>query len=217
MSFDKFFIEKEYTSRKEVIYFDDTKWKDEYQNEVYLEAKIIADKHQYVKIFDYGCGSGFKTFKFFGDSKYLKFLCDFEKTLNFIKKEYSESSMLDSCKLIDAKECIDFSNFKNNVDILILADVIEHVDNPIDILKNIESISPKCIVISTPCRGFRDSDENDFVLGPPKNEAHIREWRFDQFQLFLSKYLDKHYIYKHYISNEEQRTQCVIMYRDKIL
>ena len=62
-------IDENYISRRQNSHHDDTKFKDEYQNEVYSTARFYLDLVLGKNILDIGCGSGYKLLKFFKDKK----------------------------------------------------------------------------------------------------------------------------------------------------
>ncbi|MFI5047250.1 MAG: class I SAM-dependent methyltransferase [Acidimicrobiia bacterium] len=60
-------------------------------------------------------------------------------------------------------------------DLVICADVIEHVDDPVTLLGRLRELvgTGGRLVLSTP---DRERVENQPALGPPRNPHHIREW-----------------------------------------
>jgi SAM-dependent methyltransferase len=64
-------------------------------------------------------------------------------------------------------------------DVVICADVIEHVDDPRGLLGRLhELLGPAAVlVLSTP---DRDRTEDQPDLGPPRNPSHVREWAFGE-------------------------------------
>lgn len=67
-------------------------------------------------------------------------------------------------------------------DVVVCADVIEHVDDPHVLLQGIASVLAPggVVVLSTPDR--RRLDDVD-LLGPPGNPRHVREWSADELEL----------------------------------
>lgn len=188
----RFQIRKGYNHRESVVHFDDSKNKDEWQNEVYQMAKEALDKHGFEDVIDFGCGSGFKLLKYFKNSNTLGF--EIEPTLSYLRDKYVDSKWAS----FDAEK-------KYSCDILILSDVIEHLENPSDVLQSlIESIDFKMIFISTPDRSLL---EDGRPYGPPKNVSHYREWNFNEFKAYLSDYIE---IENHLVTNREQATQLII-------
>ncbi len=69
-------------------------------------------------------------------------------------------------------------------DLIISADVIEHLRNPDRLLELIRRAShPKTVVVlSTPERDLRRGVDD---MGPPGNPAHVREWNSAEFLAYL--------------------------------
>jgi len=68
--------------------------------------------------------------------------------------------------------------------ILIAADVIEHLKDPMPLLRALRECmrTAKLALISTPERDLLHGPEH---MGPPVNEAHIREWNRAEFEALL--------------------------------
>jgi SAM-dependent methyltransferase len=69
-------------------------------------------------------------------------------------------------------------------DLIICADVIEHVEDPVVLLRHISSQMAEHtrLLISTPDRLRFDRPT---PVGPPGNSRHVREWTRDEFELLL--------------------------------
>jgi len=186
-------IKKGYRHRKNYRYFDDTSLKDEYQNEVYQLARFYADKYAYKKIADIGCGSAYKLMKYFPDLDTTGI--DVDPTYTFLKKNYPDRTWINA----DAS-----SKLSVNAEIIICADVIEHVLDPDELLRSISNMQFEWLFLSTPernmARGWYD-------YGPPDNEAHVREWNSRELVSYISRYFD---IVSHQITNMEQSTQLLV-------
>lgn len=188
----KYFIDSGYIHRETVMPFDDTNFTDEYQNEVYEYAKRHVDESNYDKIIDLGCGSGYKLIKYFEDKYTIGF--EVQSTLEFLIKKYPSRDWR-SIKSFDIEYICD---------VLICADVIEHVSDPVAFIEElISNFDFKCLLMSTPVRK-KITDAG--VYGPPLNEAHYREWTFEEFNKLMAQYF---IINDHFISNDEQGTQAV--------
>lgn len=66
-------------------------------------------------------------------------------------------------------------------DLVICADVVEHVEDPEAFLRRLGGVSPR-LLISTPDRSRLPKAS---PLGPPRNQLHIREWAFAEFRALL--------------------------------
>lgn len=69
-------------------------------------------------------------------------------------------------------------------DVVICADVIEHVADPHELLERLRELlgAASVLVLSTPDRA-RTEDQAE--LGPPRNARHVREWAFPEMQRLL--------------------------------
>lgn len=186
---DRYCIKDGYKPRLRNRFFDDTPLKDEWQKEVYEKARAVADLHRLRSILDIGTGSGFKLLKHFADKETVGI--DLPRTVAWLKQTYPHRNWSDS---LEPGACFD---------LVICADVIEHVVDPDQILDLIQRCNPQFSVISTPDRSLLTRGHD----GPPGNKAHVREWTFDEFALYIERRLK---IVEHFISNREQRTQVVI-------
>jgi SAM-dependent methyltransferase len=190
---ENFYIYDGYNHRKEFFHWDDRHMRDGWQNEVYIHAHAYASDRSYNSIFDIGCGSGFKLVKYF--SLFDTLGSDREPTLTFLKKEYPAREWMLS----------DFSFVpRRPIDMVICADVIEHLTEPNELLEYIQRVNPKLIVLSTPDRTRRPTNQE---AGPPTHQQHTREWNMEEFNRYVSDYFS---VIEHFISNEVQATQCIV-------
>jgi len=69
-------------------------------------------------------------------------------------------------------------------DVVICADVIEHVPEPLELLVRLRDLlgGSSVLVLSTPDRA-RTEDQPE--LGPPRNPRHVREWTLPEMQRLL--------------------------------
>ena len=91
--------------------------------------------------------------------------------------------------------------------IVICADVIEHVLDPVELMNYIVALSLRWIVLSTPDRNLMYERFSPDLLGPPRNPHHIREWSFEEFNEFVGRFMK---IESHVISNRDQATQMIV-------
>ncbi|MHC4498731.1 MAG: glycosyltransferase, partial [Planctomycetota bacterium] len=70
-------------------------------------------------------------------------------------------------------------------DLIISADVIEHLVNPNKLLDyiHLHSHPETLVILSTPERDVTRGEES---LGPPTNPAHVREWNISEFRKYIS-------------------------------
>jgi len=160
----------------EVKFFDDTPNEDEYQDDIYQRAKQVQETNSYESVLDIGCGSGYKLLKYFGEQKTLGL--DLEPTLSFLKSKYSDKEWGLS----------DFYNTPTGSwDVIILSDVIEHVQYPDELLAMLKQIDFKKCIISTPDRTITPGRNR---IGPPINKYHVREWSNYELIKYLNLYFN---------------------------
>lgn len=191
----QFKIKKGYRHRIKYRYYDGTHVTDEYQFEVYLEVKRYMEDKSFKTIIDIGCGSAFKLMNYL--NSYDTIGLDVTDTCKFLKQKYPNR------KWVNVDEFHDYDQI--SADIVICADVIEHVLRPDLLLENISRIKNfKYLFLSTP---ERDIMRGFFDFGPPGNVHHIREWNGREFRSFVSQYFD---VVSHKITNYEHATQLLI-------
>jgi 2-polyprenyl-3-methyl-5-hydroxy-6-metoxy-1,4-benzoquinol methylase len=189
----RFEIRPEYHHANSILDFDDTPNKEEWQKEVYLLAASIAKNRGYSSVIDLGCGSAFKLIKYLGFCKTTGI--ETTKTYHWLKEKYPQQHWI-------SFEETDASRLES--DLLICADVIEHIDNPDLLLQFIRSINAKQIVISTP---ERDKNLGKKDIGPPENPFHFREWNADEFRKYISSWF---VIEEQCIFSDRSVTQVII-------
>lgn len=138
-------------------------------------ASLIAHKDN-AKVLDIGCGSGFKLYHIIGKCTDNIIGLDQQSAINYCRSHYNKGQWL-----VQNVEESDFQT--DNLDIIISADVIEHLVSPESLLRLIKrnATANTDIVISTP---ERDRLRGAECMISPKAE-HIREWNMRE----LSNYL----------------------------
>lgn len=188
-------IRRGYLHRKTVLLFSDEGNADEYQKEVYVLARSFYDEKELSGVLDVGCGSAYKLLANFQNiSK-----AGVELNTNWLNRQYPNETWFTfsdpSWKAFPAK-------------LMICADVIEHVPNPDVFIDNLlRHQHAQYFVFSTPDRNL---DTSPWKFGPPNNESHYREWTFEEFEGYLSRYFR---VVHHAVSNREQRTQLLVAER----
>src|SRR5438128_12177690 len=124
-----------YVIRPDNLYSDEIGITDNYQNEVYLKALAIAQERGYKKILDVGCGRGFKLVKHF--EGYQTLGLDLPPTLAYLWETYPDREW--------AHVPLDAGHSVKGYDVLICADVIEHILYPDVILDFIRRCAPKVL------------------------------------------------------------------------
>ncbi|MDE2020463.1 MAG: methyltransferase domain-containing protein [Patescibacteria group bacterium] len=130
-------------------------------------AYNLAQKLKGERILDVGCGDGTIFMNFFSGKATLGL--DIEYNIDICKKLHPDNSWsvidLDSPFLLP-----------DTYDLIICADVIEHLKNPEYLLAELARLNravKATIVISTPERDLKRGTSH---LGPPPNSMHVREW-----------------------------------------
>ncbi|MEN9510813.1 MAG: hypothetical protein RLZZ370_632 [Bacteroidota bacterium] len=191
----KYGLPRGYLHRSVVLDFDDRHNKDEYQKEVYALARAFYEEQQLQGVLDIGCGSGFKLMQYFGDVP----CAGAETDTAFLRQTYPRARWFEVFQ-------DDWKQFP--AELIIAADVIEHVPNPDNFLRNLlEHRSAQWFLFSTPDRNL---DPSPWTFGPPPNECHFREWRFEEFNAYLNRFF---VVRRQEISNAAQRTQWILAQR----
>ena len=150
-------------------------------------------RNNYQKVVDFGCGSGYKMIKNFGEFEAIG--VEVEETYKFLVVNHPNHTWYNAD---------DLNTETLETDLVICADVIEHVLDPDEFLESLNKIKFKHLIISTPDRltlhGY-------FHFGPPNNPFHIREWTCREFRKYLSKY---YMVELQQITNFNQATQMLV-------
>jgi len=183
-----YFIKKGYKTLNEIKKFDIKYWEDNYKNTnkplyfqyyVYKFARKILKKNNLESVLDIGCRDARKLMKLlfpicneiYGIDHELYFI-------NYCKKKYKLANFF-----VDDIENSNL-NLNKTFDLIISADVIEHLLDPDSLILYIKRFSHKnsYIILSTP--------ERDRLRGPKCgtsiSEGHIREWNFKEFKDYLN-------------------------------
>lgn len=167
-------IREGYRSRDHENYWDDTHLTDEWQREVYLMAATIMATHNYRRVYDVGCGSGWKLVHMLG--RYETVGWDVPKTVAWLRAKYPGRAWRETpCTATDLAR----------PDLVICADVIEHVLDPNPLLAFLRSMNPRRIIISTPDRDAYEKGHKNPPNGPPFHLPHVREWNFTEFRQYM--------------------------------
>ena len=192
----RFGIPWPYRSRTQYHHHDDRDLTDEWQKEVYEYAATLARSNGHENILDVGCGSGFKLIQSFADNNTLglELACNLE----FLKAEYPQRKW----GLSDFAKTHDFQ-----ADLVICADVIEHLTNPDELLDYLMRLNAQHYVISTPDRSLLYKPWQKRHWGPPRNPSHQREWTTKEFSHYIAGTFD---VLDHVITRRDQATQMIV-------
>lgn len=190
-----YFIYPEYVSRADAQDWDDTSISEEmmatYQKEVYELALGVANDKECGRILDVGCGSGLKLVKYFPEPPFKTIGTETTNTFDYLQRTYPTREWVNSSIL----------GAPPKADLVICADVIEHLQDPDLLLNYIKGTEAKWIIISTPNR-----DKTESLTGPPSNVWHIREWSRREFTMYIASYFDV----MSNVTLNESRTQAII-------
>lgn len=173
-SSDNFFIKPGYVYRETPAYFIDDTGDKTNQPEVYPFAAGIAVTQGISTIFDIGCGRGLKLANLYQQSDRWRITgIDYGPNIQWCRQHYSFGEWIEG----------DLEKIRSIPDgpaILICADVIEHLINPVSLLHVIRqaAIAGNVAVFSTPERDLTHGLEH---MGPPVNICHTREWNMNEF------------------------------------
>lgn len=191
-------IKRGYIHRATVVPHDDRGMKDTFQREVYEQAANLMSKHQWLTVVDMGCGSGYKSANYLG--QYQVTGVDFSPAIDQAKLDFPAYEWINADEFVPAH---------HTADLIICADVIEHVENPDQFMKHMLAIRDwKCLMISTPERNKR---RGSWHYGPPPNPAHYREWSMRELVRFVSGYAPVH---SAELINPVQGTQLIVCMRE---
>jgi len=188
-----FSIKPGYHHAPAIIHFDDTQNADEWQKEVYLLAASIATSNNYLSVVDVGCGSAYKLVNYLGSCKITGI--ETGATFEWLKQNYPNEQWL----LFE-----ETNSSTLHTDLVICSDVIEHIKNPDELMRFIQSIQSKQIIFSTPERNMQ-AGPADF--GPPENPSHYREWSAEEFRNYVSQWF---HIEEQRIFNDRSVTQVIV-------
>jgi len=152
---------------------------DEWQPEVYEKAAAYARKHELKGLLDIGCGSGEKLVRYAEDFRLIG--VDVGPNIEATHKRYPNHAWFK----VDLEHQEVPANSLSTM--VICADVLEHLQNPDNLLRNILSIlqhdENNRAVLSTP---NRDRYYGEDHFGPPPNPCHVREWNMSEFLAMLT-------------------------------
>lgn len=171
---EQFAIKKGYHHARHAAAFDDTGNTDEWQKEVYELALASMQQEGYRSVMDVGCGSAYKLVNLLGN--YQTTGIEVNPTFTWLCRQYPERKWL----LFDEADPATL-----HADVVICADVIEHIKNPDELMKFLQSIHCRELIISTPERDAV-AGKNDY--GPPRNTSHYREWNAQEFSEYVSRF-----------------------------
>ncbi len=190
-----YFIKEGYQINNKFIYDNDTLSKSNYWTKDQIERnfnaafyvydfakKVIIKNNQIKSILDIGCGAGIKLSKIIAPLNVEKIIgIDSFSAIKNCKENYKfgEFYGID----FDNEAKLDVIPSHEKVDFIICSEVIEHLENPDNILNIIKKYSHKdtLIVLSTPER----NNTRGKKCNSCPNKYHVREWSFSEFKQYI--------------------------------
>jgi SAM-dependent methyltransferase len=160
------------------IYRDSVENAQIYQVEVYKHAGEIAHSPTIASVLDIGCGLATKLIE------YVWPHCDDITGVD-------DATTIEQCRALHSVGSWIAGDLEDpgftlgrTYDLIISADVIEHLRDPDRLLRLIRASSHRStqVVLSTPERDRRRGEDH---MGPPGNGAHVREWNAAEFSAYL--------------------------------
>lgn len=147
-----------------------------WQPEIYR----IAGKLAITRIVDIGCGRCLKLKQYHDKFE----IVGFETPDNVQWCQENLPFGMYFCIDLERKPDLDKLDLIKPDDVVILADVIEHLINPSYLLKKLAELEYRYLIISTPDREKYWPNH----LGPPHNPCHVREWSLPEFRKLMDAY-----------------------------
>jgi SAM-dependent methyltransferase len=130
-------------------------------------------------VLDVGCGTGHKLVRYFsGRAEHVVGL-DQGSAIERARRNFPGGTWIEGDFGADASWA---QAAEAAPDLVICADVIEHLADPIDLLDRLRVFGRGPIVLSTPDRSRLDGA---CPLGPPLNPRHVREWTMGELQALV--------------------------------
>ena len=186
---ENYFIHDDYQIRTDPQAYDDRHCKDEWQREVYEYAQKVFYDHDYFNVVDVGCGSGYKLLKYFRPFKTIG--VEIEPCLTYLRQTFPDRTWLDAGYLRNVFYLRNVVESFVDPDMVVCADVIEHLVEPDGFMESLAKIDPHVLVLATP-----DRDTLNNLCGPPRNLSHVREWNKEEFAAYVSEFfkIEDHFV-----------------------
>jgi hypothetical protein len=171
---DRFFVPPSYVERRTPSYFEDISNRT-WQPHVYALAAAVARRVGATHIVDVGCGRAAKLAALRGEFSVVGI--DYGPNLEYCRAHYPDGTWLEADLERTATCPLDARLIGQSV--IVCSDVIEHLVDPTALLTMLAGTGAHApaILLSTPERVRTWGPTH---LGPPPNEAHVREWSLDE-------------------------------------
>jgi SAM-dependent methyltransferase len=178
----RFFVKETYVERGDPEYFTDV-GADQlgivYQPEVYPFAAHVARHYGCSHLIDLGCGRADKLAALFPE--FMPVGVDFGPNLAEARRRFPFGEWIEHDFEQDERLRLPHVSSRSGV---ICADVIEHLRNPLPLLRTLRQLLDKApfALLSTPERDLLRGVQH---LGPPVNPHHVREWNLTELEQLL--------------------------------
>jgi SAM-dependent methyltransferase len=171
-----------YTVRPVPEYDRDTQRGIVYQPDVYRDAARIAEGLGSARLVDLGCGTGGKLAALAGRFDVVGI--DYGPNIQECRSSVPRGTWLEHD--LSASGPLPLSGSDLSGAVLICADVIEHLTDPIACLDKVRAalVVAKALLSSTP---ERDLTYFAGHPGPPPNPSHVQEWNVREFAAFMRR------------------------------
>jgi SAM-dependent methyltransferase len=130
-------------------------------------------------VLDVGCGTGYKLVKHFAGKAHRLIGLDQGSGIERAGRDFPAATWVEG----DLESDTIWTRVAAlRPDLVICADVIEHLVDPIGLLDHLHEVVSGRLVVSTPDRSRLVGAPH---LGPPLNTRHVREWTMDELQTLV--------------------------------
>ena len=179
----RLFLPEGYTARVKPAYFVDSVRERRgviHQPDVYPYAAAIADRIGASWLIDIGCGRAGKLLPYREQFQLLGI--DYGENIRWCRERHESGTWVEWD--LTSPDPMPISEQIAREAVVICADVIEHLPDPVPLVRNLASLAERsrAVVVSTPDRALVRGPHD---LGPPGNPSHAREWTLSELaQLF---------------------------------
>lgn len=150
-----------------------------FQPDVYAMAEFLADATGHRSIVDVGCGWGDKLAAMARRHHAWQFVgVDYGPNIEHCRQRWADLGILWVDQDLEVVERI-----HAGLSIVVCSDVVEHLKDPLPLLRALVGSGAAYIVISTP---ERDVEHGYDHRGPSPNPCHVREWNAHELHTLLT-------------------------------
>lgn len=162
-------------------------WGDQHHNDVRYQDPVYRWAARLVRggrgrVIDIGCGSGVKLVRHVAPHTQHWLGVDQSSAIDLAESAYPSGHW----RRADLSLSSTWRELAEQpADLVICADVIEHLEDPFELLERLRSLLAPggVLLLSTPDRGRLERVSR---TGPPRNPRHIREWTADELELLVT-------------------------------